>query len=161
MKRSGFTRKAAGPRHIAEVLEVAVRELPRPTRWLAGAPVAPTFVQAPKHEYVRSETLRLAYRALPCQHCGDDGPDAGVCCAHANWSVFGKGKGIKADDDRGASLCWVCHRELDQGSAWSGDEKRRIWATAHIKTVAELLACGWWPKAIAVPDMTIVAEWLA
>jgi hypothetical protein len=124
-------------------------------------PTETVFVQTPKHEYVRSDALRIAYRALPCQHCGDDGPDAGVVCAHANWAVFGKGMGVKASHDRAASLCFVCHRELDQGSRWSGADKRRIWAAAHVKTVGLLCAKGLWPKDVPTPDMSVIAEWLA
>lgn len=124
-------------------------------------PSAKVFRQTPKHVYVRSDALMRAYRALPCQHCGAEGEDAGVCGAHANWAAFGKGKSVKASDDACASLCWKCHALLDQGKSWSADMKRFIWASARIKTVAKLVALKLWPAGIPLPDMTLATEWAA
>ena len=119
-------------------------------------PGAPVFRPQPKHEYVRSESLMRAYRALPCQHCGAEGQDAGVCGAHANWAAFGKGKGVKADDGRCASLCWECHRLLDQGKSWTDEMRMWIWGNAHVKTVRKLVALQLWPVGVAVPDTECV-----
>lgn len=105
----------------------------------------------PKHDYVRSAPLMKAYRAIPCQHCGrDDGTVAG---AHSNWGVHGKGKGIKADDNRAASLCSTCHVPLlDQGSRLSRTARMALWWRAHVRTVRLLLARGLWPAGVPIPD---------
>jgi hypothetical protein len=105
----------------------------------------------PKHEYVRSKLLVETYRKIPCQICGRD--DGTVCAAHSNWSGHGKGKGIKADDDRCASLCYTCHSSLDQGKTLTHDDKRSLWEMAHRKSVRELLERGLWPKSIRIPDI--------
>lgn len=104
----------------------------------------------PKHQYVRSEALMRAYRLIPCQNCGKD--DGTVCGAHSNWGEHGKGKGIKADDNRCASLCFTCHGILDQGSILSHAERYAIWTIAHVKTVRELLARNLWPKGVSIPE---------
>lgn len=107
----------------------------------------------PKREYVRSKALREAYRLIPCQHCGRD--DGTVCCAHANSQAFGKGAGIKADDNRAASLCAACHVPiLDQGSKLSKAERREMFWAAHVRTVKMLVARGLWPPGVPVPDIT-------
>jgi hypothetical protein len=105
----------------------------------------------PKFRYVRDKKLIAAYRAIPCQHCGID--DGTVCAAHSNWAVHGHGLGIKASDDYCASLCAACHVPiLDQGSKLSELERQVMWWLAHVKTIAELVRRGLWPKAIRVPD---------
>lgn len=107
----------------------------------------------PKREYVRSQVLREAYRLIPCQHCGAD--DGSVCCAHSNWSVHGKGGGIKADDSRGASLCHHCHiLILDQGKDLDQQERQQMWWNAHVKTLHLLRRRGLWPAHIAMPDIS-------
>jgi hypothetical protein len=154
MRRSGFRRKDR-----VVILEHATRERAPlvPIRVPAPSPVI--FNQAPKHEYIRSEALRIAYRALPCQHCGAEGERAGVCGAHSNWGM-GKGGAIKADDNRAASLCFECHRELDQGKNWSDVQKRSIWVHAHAKTVTKLVLIGLWPASVPVPETAaLLLEW--
>ena len=96
----------------------------------------------PKTAYIRSKKLMKAYRAIPCQNCGRN--DGTVCGAHSNWSTEGKGRGIKASDDKCASLCARCHSALDQGYAMSRDEKRVMWLAAHERTVEELKKRGLW-----------------
>jgi hypothetical protein len=103
----------------------------------------------PKRQYVRSKKLMEAYRLIPCQHCGAE--DHTVAGAHANWGEFGKGKSIKADDNRCASLCFRCHSELDAGKNWSREERKAIWTAAHTKTVALLCAMGLWPEGVPQP----------
>lgn len=98
------------------------------------------FKPRPKTQYIRSPALMKAYRLLPCQHCGAD--DGTVCGAHSNWSEHGKGRGIKASDDKCASLCFACHSWLDQGSG-DGYEKRAMWDAAHTKTHEALIALSW------------------
>lgn len=104
-----------------------------------------------KRQYIRSPALMRAYGKIPCQHCGRD--DGTICGAHANWSVFGKGGHIKADDNRAASLCSMCHIPLlDQGSELSKAERIAMWWAAHVKTIAELMRRGLWPSGLPVPD---------
>lgn len=119
----------------------------------ASMPNAVSVRPVPKHEYVRSKALREAYRLIPCQHCDRD--DGTVCCAHANSQAFGKGFGIKADDNRGASLCAQCHVPLlDQGSKLTKEERRVIFWSAHVRSVRMLMARGLWPAGVPVPDIT-------
>lgn len=94
----------------------------------------------PKTAYVRSPALMKAYRLLSCQNCGAD--DGTVCGAHSNWAEHGKGRGIKASDDKCASLCFTCHSALDQGNA-SKELKRDMWFRAHTKTIDGLIALSW------------------
>ena len=82
-----------------------------------------------------------AYRQLPCQNCGAD--DGTVCGAHANWAEYGKGKSIKASDDKCASLCHRCHSALDQGSSMTRDERKTLWERAHRRTMDELISRSW------------------
>lgn len=103
----------------------------------------------PKGHYVRSEALREAYRKIPCQHCGAD--DGTVCCAHSNMAAHGKGKSIKASDDCAASLCSICHFQLDQGFMWTASQKVSIFMAAWRNTINELVVRGLWPAGIPVP----------
>lgn len=85
-------------------------------------------------------------------YCGID--DGSVVAAHSNQGIHHKGRGVKADDSAIASLCSRCHYELDQGSQLSRAERQRMWWSAHIKTVAQLLKRNLWPPGIPVPDTT-------
>lgn len=104
----------------------------------------------PKRQYIRSPALMKAYRAIPCQSCGRD--DGSVCGAHSNWGEHGKGRSIKADDNRCASLCSRCHTALDQGHVMSAMEKKMSWFDAHRKTWAELVNRGLWPSSVPYPE---------
>lgn len=108
-------------------------------------------VPLPKREAVRSEKLRLAYRAIPCQWEGCGISDGTVCCAHSNLGEHGKGKAQKADDNRAASLCFVHHQALDQGHTMSREERRAGWEFAHKRTMRELITRDLWPKDAPVP----------
>ena len=103
----------------------------------------------PKFTYVRSKKLLEACRRIPCQHCGAQ--DGTVCAAHSNQSIHGKGRGIKASDVFVASLCFICHRNLDQGKEGSREYRVELWNKAHMKTVALLCAMGLWPEEIPTP----------
>lgn len=105
----------------------------------------------PKHQYVRSPALMKAYRLIACQHCGRD--DGTVCGAHSNSLSNHKGRSIKADDNKCASLCHECHAVLDQGSRLSRIQREEMHANAHAKTVRELLRRGLWPLDVAIPDI--------
>lgn len=100
-----------------------------------------------KHQYVRSKLLLKLVAALPCQLCGCW---EGVAAAHSNWGN-GKGRGIKADDNCVAALCYGCHSAIDSGSHMSKKERKNSWAHAHVRTVNKLLANGLWPDNVPLP----------
>ena len=100
---------------------------------------------------IRSRKLLEACREIPCQVSGVQ--DGTVVAAHSNWAEHGKGKGVKADDNRVASLSYAVHMELDQGSRWTRMERRKIWWDAHVKTVQELCKRGLWPLNVPIPDI--------
>ena len=103
-----------------------------------------------KREYIRSKVLLAAVRTLPCQYTGIEGRTE---AAHSNFGEHGKGRGIKADDNRIAALAAEIHRELDQGKRWTYAERRAIWWLAHCRTVREMLRRGIWPANVPVPDI--------
>lgn len=120
--------------------------------------VADEVVQVPKRAYVRSPALMKAYRMICCQNCGRD--DGTVCGAHSNWAVHGKGRGIKADDNRCASLCFTCHTLIDQGGAMSEFGRRRLWWRAHQTSVQLLVSECLWPADVPVPPvLEFPKEW--
>jgi hypothetical protein len=55
--------------------------------------------------------------------------------AHSNQLRDGKGRGLKAQDYRIASLCYKCHAELDQGTHMSKAERIEMFEEAHRKTI--------------------------
>ena len=102
----------------------------------------------PKHNYIRSKKLLENARQIPCQWCGAD--DGTVVAAHTNWGG-GKGRGVKADDNLIASLCYSCHAELDQGAMMSKSEREMMWTKAHERTVEKLSEFGLWPNDVPKP----------
>ena len=74
-----------------------------------------------------------------------------VQAAHTNWG-HGKGRGIKADDNRIAALCLKCHYEVDQGKNLSREERQEMWGKAHKRTVETLIAQDRWPKDVPIPQ---------
>ncbi len=150
LKRTPFKQKApAMPRHErAPRAPLSVD----PSRFRLPVPITDAANPIEKTVYVRNKTLREAYRLIACQACGAN--DGTVVCAHANEGIFGKGMAIKASDDRAASLCFRCHSRLDQGSDMKRDERRAFWLSAHIKTVAALVAAGHWPESVPIPSMS-------
>lgn len=50
--------------------------------------------------------------------------------------------GIKAHDYRIAAICDTCHREIDQGSGMSKEERRNAWDEAHRATIGALFELG-------------------
>ncbi len=103
----------------------------------------------PKHQYIRSQILLRNAREIPCQYCGAD--DGTVVAAHTNWQG-GKGRGIRADDNLIASLCYTCHMKIDQGGKLDKAERQKIWIAAHIQTVRKLQALGLWPVDVPLPE---------
>ena len=109
-------------------------------------------VPVPKFAYVRDERLRDMCRAMPCQHCGIEGEDAGVTWAHSNQLRHGKAKSLKASDVYVAALCHTCHAELDQGKTMDAAQKVALWEAAHRRTVDTAQAAGTWPADIPTPE---------
>ena len=107
-----------------------------------------------KFQYIRSPALLKACRAIPCTNCGRD--DGTVCAAHSNQAKHGKGRSIKASDVFVASLCFLCHSELDQGSSMSREQRESRWNECHIWTVNELVRLGLWPGNVPVPELETV-----
>ncbi|MBI2725411.1 MAG: hypothetical protein HYX42_04090 [Polaromonas sp.] len=101
-----------------------------------------------KFPYIRSPALLKACRAIACTNCGRD--DGTVCAAHSNQAKHGKGRSIKASDVFVASLCHLCHYELDQGAWMSRNEREQMWDACHAKTVHELVSRGLWPATVPV-----------
>lgn len=150
LKRTNWPRKplAAQVRDVVDVEDKAPAKVV--TLHRAVMVRVPTDVVAvPKHRYVRSKKLMQAYREIPCQNCGI--ADGTVCGAHSNWLAHHKGKSVKADDNRCASLCNKCHTLLDQGSTMTKAERLEVWTAAHKRTVKRLLQIGLWPKEVPLP----------
>lgn len=57
----------------------------------------------------RNPKRLAAIRKLPCIRCGNPNSQA----AHSNSSRDGKGRGIKADDNKTVCLCHSCHSRFD------------------------------------------------
>lgn len=104
-----------------------------------------------KTKPLRDERFKVMCRSMPCQSCGLAGPLAGVTWAHSNFSEHGKGGARKADDCFVAALCFVCHRNLDQGSKMSYDERRAFWYRAYERTVRTAVRLGLWPRGVVLP----------
>lgn len=153
MRRTPFRQKREGPSWMAEQKPRAQRIAEqRPPKTLHRGTFTGSTSGKPveKRKYIRSKTLLAAVRMLPCQHTGLTGFTEP---AHSNWPQHGKAGRVKADDNRVAALHRDIHRELDQGSKWSAEERQAIWWEAHRKTVKELLARGLWPPRVPVPEL--------
>jgi hypothetical protein len=53
-----------------------------------------------------------------------------------------KGMGLKVSDARCAALCPICHRELDQGTKMTREERREFWKDAFITTIVRMIERG-------------------
>jgi hypothetical protein len=158
LKRTQFKRWVMADRSgTIEVPDPRALSAPQPLRQLtpiaAGVRVTmgrnETFSPQPKFTYYRSTKLQLACRSIPCQCCSRT---EGVHWAHSNWAVHGKGGQTKASDQFVASMCWLCHRELDQGSDLLECDRQAVWWWAHRKTVRLLVSLDRWPDDVPVPD---------
>lgn len=87
--------------------------------------------------YRDRDLLDLAYR-VPCmiRLPGCEGGVGEPC--HSNQSRHGKGGALKAHDCFFASGCRHCHRELDQGTTMTREEKFEVWQRAYEATVLYL-----------------------
>lgn len=88
------------------------------------------------------DLLNLAHAVKECQCCGRAAP-YGCEPAHANWSEFGKGMGLKAHDVFHAAMHHDCHARLDQGSDETRDERYARWLRAYINTQLLYWSKGW------------------
>jgi hypothetical protein len=104
----------------------------------------------PKTEYIRSQKHLKAVASLSCMNCG---AIHNVQAAHANWSEYGKGKGIKASDIYTAALCLSCHYEIDQGANLTKNQRKELWVKAHKKTVETLVMNREWIASVPLPDV--------
>lgn len=145
LKSRGFKRPELPPRSRPALVLRA-----EPARAVISVSGARPIVAVMKRVYVRSRKLMAAYRKIACQHCGAE--DGTVCGAHSNWSIHGKAKSKKADDNRAASLCFTCHGDLDQGSRLTERQRQAMWWAAHVKTVWRLVFLGLWPDDVQVPS---------
>lgn len=87
-----------------------------------------------KQKPFRSEAWRRAVASLPCACCFREGMTQAAHPNHRN-----KGMGTKSDDCYCVPLCVECHRDFDQGSKWSKQEKREMmdaWIIETIRTLA-------------------------
>lgn len=128
LRRTGFAKKVYTPPPAAPLCALVRRP---------SYAAVDVVVAVPKREYIRSRALLAAVRTLPCMVTGVEGRTEP---AHSNWQdIGGKGRGVKADDNRVAAMSVEIHRELDQGKKWTYAERRSIWWAAHQSTVRELL----------------------
>jgi hypothetical protein len=88
----------------------------------------------------RNPKLLVACREIPCQLCGAE--DGTIVAAHSNQLRDGKGRGLKASDYRIASLCFLCHSQIDQGKDLNRVMRVELWELAHRKTIGELFERG-------------------
>lgn len=120
----------------------------------------------PKFNYVRSTAIQMACRTIPCQAPAGGGvkntfAEKGMICgetngvhwSHSNSQIHGHGRGIKSSDIFVASMCWRCHRELDQGNLMTEPQKQLFWWLSHQRTIARLVANGSWPASAPIPDV--------
>jgi hypothetical protein len=89
----------------------------------------------------RNKRLLEVCRHIPCQHCGVS--NGTIVAAHSNQLRDGKGRGLKANDYRVASLCYTCHTEVDQGKKLSKSERIEMWEEAHRSTIGKLFEDGY------------------
>lgn len=150
MKRSSFKPKLPPARPVKQY-DGANPSAPRAPAVRIADQRAHAVVGIPKREYVRSRVLLDNVRLL--ERCNFCFRIRGVMACHSNWAIHGKGKSVKADDNRIAAGCDECHRELDQGNTYTEAEKQRAWWVAHKLTVCQLLAARLWPADVPVPDI--------
>ncbi|CAG2126863.1 hypothetical protein LMG31506_00210 [Cupriavidus yeoncheonensis] len=109
----------------------------RATAWLrqtAGLVPSPFKKKGPKRRPMAQRRYALACRGEPCYLLIPGAPSHDrrtVVDCHSNQQAHGKGMGIKADDEKTVPGCAWCHRELDQGSRLTKEERRTYWDDAY------------------------------
>jgi hypothetical protein len=96
----------------------------------------------PKPTKFRSQKLLDAAEGQACVLCGTK--DTTVS-AHANAVEYGKGTSTKADDCLVAWLCAEHHRQIDDNSPLSKEERWEQWHRAFARTVVQ-----WFKQGIVV-----------
>ena len=86
---------------------------------------------------MRDSKRLAAIRQLPCCECGRAAPSQ---AAHSNFSIHGKGRGIKASDEYVIPLCHVCHAALDQYRLDMDRHESLEWFERKLKYVNEVLS---------------------
>lgn len=79
--------------------------------------------------------LAAVHQISCCVLCGS----YGIQAAHRN---EGKGMSQKTDDCLCAALCEQCHREIDNGSTMTRDERRATLDKAIVLTIQQLARMG-------------------
>ena len=97
----------------------------------------------PKDTSRKNQKLRDSAKDCPhCMGCGlqNNSRDL-LCLAHSNLQEDGKGRGLKARDDKGAIVCDTCHKIIDgQIGNLTREQSQAFHHRAHVKTVK------WWRK---------------
>lgn len=157
MKRTGPIKRKTPPARPAKQYHGSDPSAARAPAVRVRDERAHLVVPIAKHVYVRSRVLLDNVRLL--ENCCFCGQVRGVMACHSNWAIHGKGKSVKADDNRIAAGCDTCHRELDQGKQYTEDEKKRYWWLAHKVTIHQLLTRGLWPADVPVPSLEWPEQW--
>ena len=76
-------------------------------------------------------------RKMPCCECGRAAPSQ---AAHSNFSIHGKGRGIKASDDYVIPLCVEHHYQFDTYSMGLSRKESLEWFECKLKYVNEVLS---------------------
>ena len=79
---------------------------------------------------MRDAKRLAAIRKLPCIRCGNPHSQA----AHSNSSRDGKGRGIKADDNKTVCLCHSCHFQFDTFQLGNRAESEAMFEKWLVKT---------------------------
>ena len=86
---------------------------------------------------VRDSKRLAAIRRLPCCECGRAAPSQ---AAHSNFSIHGKGRGIKASDEYVIPLNRVCHVAFDLYRLDMDRQESLEWFEQKLKYVNEVLS---------------------
>lgn len=75
-------------------------------------------------------------RSLCCCQCGASPRSE---AAHSNFSIHGKGKGIKADDKYSIPLCRSCHANFDQNLNQQTRQQQLDWFLEKLEFINKVL----------------------
>jgi hypothetical protein len=82
----------------------------------------------------RSDKLLRSAKDRPCVLCGSVGT---TVAAHSNSQAHGRGFAYKAPDYYTCMVCHSCHDKIDgRAGGLKLEEKRELWLSAFIRTVA-------------------------
>ncbi len=92
-----------------------------------------------KRKPYRNKKILKGANGQDCQHCGIN--DRTIVAAHSNKHYHGKGMSQKADDDKTAYLCAVCHNRYD--NAYKNTLTQEEFEVAMEKTQGIVKRNGW------------------